>query len=110
MKGVCMYSKDVQSKFFTADAKISTKPCWLHYAQIVPAGAVTDTSMYDGHNTNGELIFTLNSAVATIQPFRPAKPVYCKKGLYLDIGSNTTGVFIQWEEEAVQAPAPGPTE
>jgi hypothetical protein len=111
MKGVCMYNKDVQSELFTADAVISKRPCWLHYAQVVPSGGTTDTYLYDGQNTNGKRLIALNAAVATVQAFSPAKPVLCKQGLYVDIGTNCSGVFVQWEavQPAVSAtPVPPP--
>jgi hypothetical protein len=92
-----MLNKNVASELVTLDRVLSNKPCWLHYAYLIPSGAVTDTSLYDGHNTSGQLIVTLKSAVVTNHEFRPAQPVYCKEGLFVDIGSNTTGVFVQWE-------------
>ena len=92
-----MPNKNVQSELFTADKLVSEKPCWLYFAQVVPSGGTTDTYLYDGHNTSGKKVIALNSAVATVQSFSPAQPVLCKQGLYLDVGTNCSGVFVQWE-------------
>lgn len=82
--------------FVTADQLLTNKPCELAFAQLVPSGAVTDTYLYNGAGTKGEKIVALVSAAATMVDFRPAHAVYCHEGLYVDIGSNTTGVFVQW--------------
>ncbi len=82
--------------YVTADQLLTKEPCEVAYAQLVPSGAVTDTYLYHGANTNGEKIIALVSAAVTGHEFRPAVPVFCRRGLYVDIGSNTTGVFVQW--------------
>ncbi len=82
--------------YVTADQLITSKPCELACAYIVPSGAVTDSYLYHGVSTQGQRIICLGSAVATIQGFNPAKPVFCPNGLYVDVGSNTTGIFVQW--------------
>lgn len=94
-----MPDKRVASKYVTADELLSPRPCWLHYACLVVSAASTDSALYDGHNTTGDLIITLESAAVTNLEFRPAKPVYCKQGLFVDVGTNVSGVFVQWEAE-----------
>ena len=94
-----MYNKQRQSNYFTADGVISKRPGWLHYAAVIPTGATTNTYLYDGQNTTGDKIIPLQAAAATLTPFAPAKPIYFKKGLYLDVGTDVSGVFVQWEEE-----------
>jgi len=81
-----------------ADQLLSHGPCELISAYLVVSAASTDTHLYDGDNTRGDKIATLESAVATGHPFKPPVPVYCRRGLYVDIGSNVTGLFIQWRE------------
>jgi len=103
-----MHNKNVRSKFFTADAQVCPQPCWLHGAYLVVSAAGSDSYLYDGHGTGGEKIVTLESAVATGHPFTPPKPIYCKQGLYLDVGTNVTGIFVQWEEDVSGRP-PAPT-
>lgn len=89
-------SKSLSWAFVTADRKLTDTECELIAAYIVPSGATTDTSIYNGVDTNGQKIITLVAAAVTLEPFIPPKPIYCRRGLYVDIGTNTTGVFVLW--------------
>ena len=82
----------------TADRLLSTGPCELLFAYLVVSAASTDTHLYDGANTSGDKIVTLEAAAATGHPFKPKEPLYCRRGLYVDIGTNVTGVLVQWRE------------
>lgn len=82
----------------TADQKLSSGPCNLLYAYLVVSAASTDSHLYDGQNDQGDRVVTLESAVATGHPFRPPAPIFCRKGLYVDVGTNVTGIFVQWED------------
>jgi len=82
----------------TADGCLSHGPCELISAYLVVSDASTDTHLYDGDNARGDKITTLKSAAVTGHHFKPPVPVYCRRGLYVDIGSNVTGLFIQWRE------------
>ena len=93
-----MESKEFSWKLVIADELLSRGPCELLYAHLVPSGATTNSSLYDGQNTLGEKIVTLVEAVVTGLDFRPAQPVYCRRGLYVDVGSSVTGIFVQWRE------------
>ena len=91
-----MKSKEYSWAWVTGDLKLAEGECELVWAYLVPSGAVTDTILYNGIDTSGEMIITLKSAVVTGHPFSPPVPIYCRRGLYVDIGSNTTGVFVLW--------------
>lgn len=91
-------SKKYSWKFLTADELLSLGPCEVLYVYLVVSAASTDTSIYDGENTTGTLIATFVAAAVTGHEFSPPKPVYCRKGLYVDIGTNVTGMFVQWRE------------
>ena len=80
----------------TADTCLCRRACELVYAYLVPSGATTDTVLYDGENATGDQIVTLKAAAVTGHPFKPGKPVYCCRGLFVDIGTSVTGVFVQW--------------
>lgn len=91
-------SQEFSWAWVTADRLLSHGPCELLYAYLVPSGATTDTVLYDGENTNGDHITTLKSAAVTGHEFNPPQPVYCRRGLYVDVGTNVTGLFVQWRE------------
>lgn len=93
-----MESKKFSYKFVTADEKLYAGECELIYACLVPTGSTTNTHIYNGVDTSGDKVITLHSATARMMPFSPKVPVYCRKGLYIDVGSSVTGVFVQWRE------------
>lgn len=85
-------------KWVTADELLSHGPCELVYARSMTATAESNTFLYDGENTVGTPIVEFESGVNAGQEFSPKEPVYCRQGLYVDIGTNTIGVFVQWRE------------
>lgn len=83
----------------TADRRLSQGPCELIYAQAVSDGGnIQDTWLYDGKDTNGEKIINLQKGTTGNITLNPNVPVYCRRGLYVDVGSSTEGVFVQWRE------------
>jgi hypothetical protein len=69
--------------------------------------AVQDTAtLYDGESTSGDIVVILQGAYGygteaqkmESVPFSPPIPVYCRKGLYVDLGATATRVFVQWRE------------
>lgn len=93
-----MNSEDYSWRWVTEDSLLSTGPCELTYAYLVVSAASTDTHLHNGVDTNGGKIATLETAAITGHPFKPKEPIYCHHGLYLDVGTNVTGVFVQWRE------------
>lgn len=93
-----MKSKDYSWAWVTGDIQLSHGPCELIYAALVPSGATTDSVLYNGEDTAGDQIVTLKAATVRIMPFSPKEPVYCDKGLYVDVGTSVTGIFVQWHE------------
>lgn len=86
--------------YITSSRKVTSGPCELAYAHLVPSGAVTATYLYHGSNTTGTVIIALVSAAVTGMDFKPKHPVYLPRGLHVEIGANTTGVFVQWRNVA----------
>lgn len=91
-----MESKEYSWAWVTADRKLTDLECELLYAYLVPSGATTDSVLYNGIDNSGEPIVTLKSAVVTGHPFKPPVSIYCRKGLYVDVGTSVTGIFVMW--------------
>lgn len=94
-----MESKNYSWKWVTATELLSHGACDLIYAQAVSdGGEIKDTILYDGENNKGELLINLQKGKVGNIIFSPKAPVYCRRGLYVVIGSSTEGVFVQWRE------------
>ena len=91
-----MESKEYSWVWVTYDQLLSHGPCELLFAYLVPSAATTDSVLYDGESTSGDPIVTLKAAVVTGHPFKPPMPIYCRRGLYADVGTSVTGIFVQW--------------
>jgi len=83
----------------TVDRLLSLGPCELVYAQAVSdGGEIKDTWLYDGENTSGDEIINLQKGTTGNITLSPKVPIYCRRGLYVDIGSSTEGVLVIWRE------------
>jgi hypothetical protein len=91
-------SKEYSWAWVTADLLLSHGPCELLFAYLVVSAACADSHLYDGESAAGEKIVTLEAAGATGHSFKPKEPVYCRRGLYVDVGTSVTGIFVQWRE------------
>jgi len=89
-------SKKYNWAWVTVDTCLTQRPCELVYANLVVSAASTDSYLYDGADTNGDKIVPLKSAAVTNMEFRPMVPIYCKKGLFVDVGTSVTGILVQW--------------
>jgi len=89
-------SKEYSWAWVTGDQLLTDRECELVYACLSVSGAETDTHLRHGTNTGAGIIVTLKSAVVTNLPFSPLAPIYCPKGLFADIGSNTSGLLVIW--------------
>lgn len=84
-------------KWCDKDQVLTTQPCELIYAVAVTNDdACKDNILYDGKSTKEQLIVNMQSEEKSMHPFAPPEPVFCKRGLYLDFGTNTEGVFVMW--------------
>jgi hypothetical protein len=91
----------------TADQVLSTGPCELVYAQAVSdGGKIQDTWLYNGTNTNGDKIINLQKGATGNITLNPRRALYCQRGIYVDVGSNTEGVLVIWRELPVRGEDP----
>jgi len=94
-----MESKELSWKFVTASELLSLMPCELHYAYLSAEAAHDDTYLRDGEDTSGRPIVILECGEKESVKFNPPYPVYCERGLFVEItDDNVKGVFIQWRE------------
>jgi len=91
-------NKNVVSDVTSLDRLISTEPCLLHGAVILCSSAGGDATIYDGHDaSSGKSILPLKGAANESNPVFPPKPIFCARGLYVDVGSSVTSVTVIWE-------------
>lgn len=93
-----MESQEYSWTHVTDDQLLSTGPCELVYASIAVGSANNKATFYNGVGTNNPIVVILQTAARTSVDFNPPKPVYCSKGLYVDLTSNVDGLFVMWRE------------
>lgn len=82
----------------TADKVVTNKPALLHYASLTGDGnGAADVTIYEGTGTDGRKIKVLRAPQYASHPFAPKGSIPVEKGIYVDVGSNVEGVFIQWD-------------
>jgi len=91
-------SKEYSWRRITVDQLLSNRACELYYVAVEPSADAFDVAIYDGENTTGDEIHTIIGEETNQAVFHPPVPVFCRRGLYIDIGSNVTAVFVQWRE------------
>lgn len=95
-----MESKELSWAYCTVDTLLNRGPCELHSAYLVVSAASTDSAIYDGTDTSGRKITDLRAAAVTGHHFKPKEPIYCQSGLYVDVGTNVSGILVQWRKLA----------
>jgi len=91
-------SREYSWEYVIADKILREGPCELLYVAVVPSAATTDSAIYNGRSTSGRKILDLKVAVVASGEFRPPLPIFCDQGLYLDVGSNVSGIFVLWRD------------
>lgn len=91
-------SKEYSWRYVTADTCVEKGACELVYALLVPSASTTDSALYKGTDANGVKICDLKVAVVTDLEFSPPVPVYCDGGLFVDVGTSVTGIFVMWRK------------
>ncbi|GAH60970.1 unnamed protein product [marine sediment metagenome] len=92
-----MDSKEYSWKWVTADELLCPTACDLVSAHLVPDASTTATATYfDGQDTKGRTILRVRVAGSKHCDFDPAQPVYCRRGLYVEIVTNVRGILFQW--------------
>lgn len=84
--------------YVTVGSKLCQGKAEIAAVILCPSGASINNFIYDGVDTEGDKILTIESAVQTIAPFIPPEPIPIAKGIFIDVGINTTAMIIQWRE------------
>lgn len=81
----------------TADSLICPEPCFLVSVCLVANATGASTAVIrDGHNTGGEAVIDLAALTSSKDNRSYNPPLFFKKGLYVDVGSNVTSVLVQY--------------
>jgi len=96
-----MDSKEYSWKFLSASELLSRVACDLVYAvqvmKVVDAAAFTD--FYNGESILDNVIVILPGSLLLAE-FNPKEPVYCRRGLYVNVTGAIDGVFVLWRERS----------
>jgi hypothetical protein len=89
----------------TADTLITTHPCWLHGVFINASAAGGDVVVYEGQDpTSGRLLAHLDGGANATNALRFDPPLWCERGLYLDVGSNVSQVTVHYTPQSLNQP------
>lgn len=100
-------SKKYSWAYITTSRLLSRGPCDLLFAGMRPGASGDTVTLYDGENTNGDIVDVLKAGtraytgltyIDASREFKPPQPVYCRRGLYVVLGGSTASVFVQWRE------------
>lgn len=91
-------AKEYSWKWITGDELLSHGRCELCLIVLTSSDGNGDVTLYDGENTNGRQICKFEGLANRSVPFGFHHHIYCRRGLYIDVGSNVTGLLVQWKE------------
>jgi hypothetical protein len=92
-----VYWKELDHDLVTTDKKVSNRPCFLYGTCLVAGtGGVATAVIRDGHETASEAILDLAALTSSNDSRKFDPPLYLKKGMFVDVGSNVTSVFVHY--------------
>jgi hypothetical protein len=91
------YWKDIGHDLVTADKKVSNRPCFLYSVCLVAGtGGAATAVIRDGHETSSEPVLDLAALTSSNDSRKFDPPLYLKKGMFIDVYSNVTSVFVHF--------------
>lgn len=93
-----MESKEYRWAWVTDDLLLSMGACELCFVMITSDKTDAYVSIYDGENTTETLIATIKGRTDLSVPVAFPQPIFCRKGLYIDLANSPVGVLVQWRE------------
>jgi len=85
--------------WITSSQVLAKRPCKLYEVSVSPSAAAAYATVYNGENTTEPQVIRIDAAAKTLQHWKPAEPVRLDRGLYVALGDNVTGIFVQYEPE-----------
>jgi hypothetical protein len=90
--------RDIRSAWFTQDQAAELNHCELLGVLVTAdSGARADATGRNGATADSPVELTISTPEGGSLSYQPAAPVYMPNGIYIDVGSNVTGVWMQWE-------------
>lgn len=81
----------------TSDQCVSPNPVWVYSLVISSNGTdEADATIYDGESTSGDQVMTLFCNDEEMAQVIFPEPLYLRKGLYVDVGTNVNEVLVQY--------------
>lgn len=88
-----------ETDWVTADKVVCPRPCFLLDGMLTgDGGGASDCTIRNGHTSSADIKLKVRAVDDATQPFSLKRPVYMSSGLYVDVGSNVEGVFVQYFE------------
>ena len=95
-----IYWKELEYDRTAVDKKVHNRPCFLYAAHLVAGtGGAATAVIRDGHDTGGEAVVDLAALTSSCDPRKFDPPIFLKKGLYVDVGSNVASVLVHFLPE-----------
>lgn len=93
------YWKELEYERVTIDGRVSNKPTFLYSVALVAStGGAATAVIRDGHDTSADAAIDLAALTSSYDFRKFDPPLYLKKGLYVDVGSNVTAVLVHYLE------------
>ena len=88
-------------KYIADDAKICEGPCFLLDVSTKVGAAAGVAILYDGLDTNADVILKTGGGANATQQKEYDWPLYCKKGIYAVLDANITCMTVLFIREAM---------
>ena len=87
----------IGSRWVTTDQVVKTTPGDVYSVTLTAgAGGAATVTIRDGHNTGADAVLVVGSVASQTTQVLFMVPIPTTKGIYVDVGSNVTGVLIQY--------------
>jgi hypothetical protein len=93
-----MESKDYSWRRMTDSGPVSHGPLELVWGMLVADNNNGQVYLRNGEDTSAEIAIEIRCGSRNSRPIAPKVPIYLDKGLYLDVQSGTSSVFLLWRE------------
>jgi len=89
--------KEIARERVTSNQVVCLSPCFLFAVDLISdTGGVSTAAIYDGEGTKDPAVVDLAAAVSESDRARFNPPIFLRRGLYVDVGSNVTAVTVQY--------------